>query len=224
MNKSKAQCLKSQFNESNVNLKKMSLIVPMVFILSIIILTASMAFADEHFRERRHSKNDENRQEHKEDEIEQHENILSSLYKREDKGNESTGEAATWLFVVANITVLISLLSKGIVRFMPLEITVTEKIKSFNKFQKKYLMFFHYLLNPIALIIAFVHFGLSCCVTTFLPELSLALMAAIGIAGILLKLKVSPKSIRKAVYWFHTNPMPIGFALSILVVGHTIVD
>jgi len=172
--------------------------------------TASIAAADEH-NEKRHGY--------------QHVgNIFSDYLKKGDEGNELTGEAAAWIFVIANITVVISLLFKGIVKFAPLRTTLKEKIKSLNKLQKKYLMLFHYVLNSIALIIAFAHFCLSRCSTSFLPEFGLALMAVIGVAGILVKFKISPKSIRKAVYRLHTDPIPSGFVLIILFVGHSIVD
>jgi hypothetical protein len=151
-------------------------------------------------------------------------NIFSYDLKKGDKGNELTGEMAAWMFVIANITVVISLLFKGMVRFTPLGTTLKEKIKSLNRFQKKYLLRFHYFLNPVAMIIAFVHFSLSRCGTSFLPDLGLVLMAVIGVAGIFVKFKISPKSIQRAVYWLHTDPMPLGFGLIILVAGHSIID
>lgn len=141
-----------------------------------------------------------------------------------DKGNEFTGEVAALIFMIANITVLFSLLSKGTVRFIPVGATLKEKIKSLNKFQKKYLMPIHYFLNPVGFIIAFVHFFLSKCITSFLPEFGFGLMAIIGVAGIFVKFKISPKSIRRVVYWLHTNPMPLGFVLTVLFAGHIIVD
>lgn len=174
------------------------------------LFTVSTAVADDH-TENRHGD-------------QHHKNIFSYDLKKGDKGNELTGEAAAWLFVIANITVAISLIFKGIVEFIPIRITLKETIKNLNKFQKKYLMLFHYVLNSIALIIAFAHFSLSRCGTSFLPELGLALMAVIGVAGIFVKFKISPKNIRSYVYRLHTNPMPIGFVLIILFVGHTIVD
>ena len=150
--------------------------------------------------------------------------IFSHYLKKSDDGNELTGETAAWIFAVANITVVISLLSKGIIRFTPLAATLKEKIKKLNKFQKKYLMSFHYVLNSVSLIIAFVHFILSRCGTSILPELGLTLMAVIGFAGIFVKFRFSPKSIQRAVYRFHTNPMPFGFVLIMLFAGHIIVD
>ncbi len=171
--------------------------------------TVSQGVADEH-NERRHGY--------------RHDRSIISDYLKKNEGNELTGETAAWLFGIANLTVMISLLSKGTVKFTPLATHLKEKIKSLNKFQKKYLMFFHYVLNSIALIIAFVHFSLSRCAASFLPELGLALAAVIGVAGIFVKFKISPKSIRSAVYRLHTNPMPLGFVLMMLFAGHSIID
>ena len=172
--------------------------------------TLPVAFADDHNEKRREHQHDRN--------------IFSYDHKTDDEGDELTGEATAWILVIANITVLIGLLSRGIVRFAPLRTTLKEKIKRFNKFQKKYLMLLHYFLNTIALVIAYVHFNLSRCGSNFLPELGLVLMTIIGVTGISAKFKISPKSIRSAVYRLHTNSMLFGFVLIILIVGHSIVD
>lgn len=177
---------------------------------AVFCFTASLSGADDHNEKRHGYRHDRS--------------IVSDYLKKGDEGNEFTGEAAAWLFVIANITVVISLLSKGIVKFTPLARTLKEKIKRFNRFQKKYLMFFHYVLNLTALTMAFVHFSLSRCAASFLPESGLALIAVIGVAGIFVKFKISPKSIRSAVYRLHTNPIPIGFILIILFAGHSLVD
>jgi hypothetical protein len=167
--------------------------------------------ADDHI-EKRHNKHQHDRK------------IFSYDHKKGDKGNELTGEVTAWLFVIANITVVISLLSKGIIGSTPLRKTLKEKIKSLNNFQKKYLMLLHYFLNPISLIIAFVHFSLSQCSRSFLPELGFILLVIFGVIGILLKFKISPKNIQRGVYQIHTNPIPLIFVLIILFVGHSIVD
>jgi len=62
------------------------------------------------------------------------------------------------------------------------------KIISFNKFHKKYLMRFHYVLNPMGLCIAFFHFLLSSCRSFPFPEsglLSMPLIAGFGLMTIL---------------------------------------
>ncbi len=154
----------------------------------------------------------------------QHDSGIFSDHRKGDNGNEFTGESAAWVFVIANITVVLSLLSKVLIKFIPLGTALKEKIRAWNNFQKKYLMFFHYILNPISLIIAFVHFSLSQCRTSSLPEWGLALMTILAVIGISVKFRISPKSIRRTVCQLHTNPLPVVVVLIILFAGHSLVD
>jgi len=193
-----------------MTIRNTSSYINILIMLSIYVLFAvSPAAADEHVKNRHGY---------------QHDSGIFSDHKKADKGNEFTGESAAWVFVIANITVVLSLLSKMLIKFIPPGIALKEKIRAWNNFQKKYLMFFHYVLNPISLIIAFVHFNLSQCRTSSLPESGLALMTILAIIGISVKFGISPKSIRRTVCQFHTNPLPIIFVLIILFAGHSLVD
>ena len=139
-----------------MTIRNTSSYINILIMLSIYVLFAvSPAAADEHVKNRHGY---------------QHDSGIFSDHKKADKGNEFTGESAAWVFVIANITVVLSLLSKMLIKFIPPGIALKEKIRAWNNFQKKYLMFFHYVLNPISLIIAFVHFNLSQCRTSSLPE------------------------------------------------------
>lgn len=148
----------------------------------------------------------------------------NSEHGRGDKGNELTGESTAWIFATANLPALLSLLVRGLIRNTGLAGNVKDRLKRFNQAQKRYLMPLHYLLNPLALLLAFIHFSLSHCRSSSLPEWGLAVMASLALIGILVKFKVTPKGIRKTVYQIHTNPLPVGLLVIILLVGHSIVD
>ncbi len=145
-------------------------------------------------------------------------------HARHDKGHEATGQAAAWLFGVANVAVAISLLSKGAVRYAPMSEQSRERIKRLNQKQKKYLMPLHYLLNPVALATALTHFLMSRCPSTALPEWSLVLMSGLIGVGLLVKFRMLPVSLRKRFYLIHTSPLPFAALLSLLLIGHSIVD
>ena len=141
-----------------------------------------------------------------------------------DKGNEFTGESAAWVFAAANLTVGFSLLAKGLARYARLSADAKDRVKRLNQTQKKHLMRFHYFLNPLALILAFIHFSLSRCRSTSLPEWGLVVMAILAGIGLMVKYKVSPKGIRRTVYQIHTNPFLLGCVLLLLLIGHSIID
>jgi hypothetical protein len=144
--------------------------------------------------------------------------------KKDDHVNEATGQIALWLLVSANLTVFISIIIRGINRFIPLAPQTTNSIKRFNRFHKKYLMRFHYVLNPIGLCMAFFHFLLSSCRSSPFPELGLLLMTLIVGFGLMLKFKASPKWMRKFVYRLHISSAGFSIMLFLIVVGHLMVD
>lgn len=143
---------------------------------------------------------------------------------RGDEGNETTGEVAAWLFAFANLPVLFGLLFRSINRFASLTDKAKITLKKLKNAQKKYLMPLHYFLNIIALLLAIIHFSLSNCRSSFLPELGLGLMACIVVVGAMLKMNTTPKGVKKIFYKIHTSPLTMGFVVSVLLVGHSIVD
>ncbi|HBZ55598.1 MAG TPA: hypothetical protein DEO88_09345 [Syntrophobacteraceae bacterium] len=141
-----------------------------------------------------------------------------------DKGNEFTGQTAGWIFAAANLPVALSLLLKGAASFVPLAPESRDSLKRFNQRQKKHLMRFHYILNPVAAIMALVHFSLSSCRSSALPEWGLVGTASLVLLGMAMKFKISPVRMRKTVYQIHTNPISAGLVLTVLLIGHSIVD
>jgi len=142
--------------------------------------------------------------------------------KRRDGGNELTGQTAAWLLVAANLTVALSMLMKGASRYLRLRPETKDAIKRFNQSQKKHLMRFHYVLNPSALGIAGLHFLLSSCRKSSLPEWGLLFVTMMVFLGLMVKFKVAPKWMGRFIYRLHTSPLVFAALILVLVVGHLI--
>lgn len=143
---------------------------------------------------------------------------------KDDDGNEITGQIALWMLVLANLTVITSIITKGLNRFVPLAEQTKSAVRKINQFQKNHLRRFHYVLNPTAMCIAISHFLLSSCRKTSLPEWGLIFMIIIIFFGLLIKFKTTPISIRKIVYRLHTGSETFFILIILLVVGHIIAD
>jgi hypothetical protein len=187
--------------------------------VSIFQVVPDLAIADDHKTNKRHYRRYENSKE-------RHDNNDHNRRqaKKDDEGNETTGQTAAWILAAANLTVAFSILMKGARRFLPLDPQTKSSFKSFNQLQKKHLMRFHYVLNPVALGIAFFHFLLSSCRSSPLPEWGLIFVTMMVFLGLILKFKVSPKGMRKSVYRLHTTSASFLIMILLLVVGHLIVD
>jgi len=144
--------------------------------------------------------------------------------KRGDHGNELTGQTAAWLLVAANLTVALSMLMRGASRYCPLKPETKNAVKRFNQFQKEHLMRFHYVLNPSALCIAGLHFLLSSCGKSSLPEWGLIIVLIMVFLGLMVRFKVTPKWMRRFIYRLHTSPAAFSALVLVLVVGHLIVE
>lgn len=193
--------------------------ISVLFILSIVQIFPDLVIADDHKTNKRHYKRYENNREHHDDDDRKRRRV-----KKDDEGNETTGQTAAWILVAANLTIALSILIRGGSRFLPLNTQIKDSMKRFNQLQKKHLMRFHYVLNPIALCVAFFHFLLSSCRSSPIPEWGLILVTMMVFLGLILKFKVSPKGIRKFIYRLHTTPAIFLIMILLLVVGHQIVD
>lgn len=193
--------------------------ISVLLMLSVFQIVPDLLTADDQKKHKRHYERYENIKEHHD-----YDDHNRQRAKKDDEGNEATGQTAAWLLAAANLTVAFSILIKGANRFLPLEPQTKSSFKSFNQLQKKHLMRFHYVLNPVALSIAFFHFLLSSCRSSSLPEWGLIMVTAMVSLGLILKFKLSPKGIRKSVYRLHTTPPFFLIMILLLVVGHLLVD
>ena len=196
-----------------------------IFFISITLMSfafhvwPSVVMANEHKKRENHYNRYESRKEHYD-----YNDLKGRQVKKEDEGNEVTGQTAAWLLVAANLTVVLSILMKGVSRYFPLDPKTKSSIKRFNQLQKKYLMRFHYVLNPLALCIAIIHFLLSSCRKSSLPEWGLIFVTMMVFLGLIVKFKVTPQWISRFVYRLHTSPAAFLTLILVLVVGHLIVD
>ena len=156
--------------------------------------------------------------------IERSERERSSIFDRHDEGNETAGQIAAWLLVAANLPVILSVLIKWTNRYVPMKTELKNALFGFNRFQKKHLMRFHYLLNPVVLGIALWHWLSSRCKSTALPEWGLIVMVGLIVLGLIMKLGLCPKPLRKSVYRLHTQPLVLAAMVTVLTIGHLIVD
>jgi hypothetical protein len=151
--------------------------------------------------------------------------VLGGLLGRgHDEGNETTGQIVAWSLAVANLTVALSIIIRGLKQFAPLAPETKNTLSKFNSTQKKYLMRFHYFLNPVILAIAVLHWTLSKCKSTALPEWGLLTMCAIVTLGIILKFKLCSKDLLRNIYKIHTNPVILILMISLLLIGHFSMD
>jgi hypothetical protein len=142
----------------------------------------------------------------------------------DDESNETAGQMAAWLLLVANLPVALSLLIKGTNRFAPLRTELKKTLANLNRTQKNALMWLHYYLNPAILGIALWHWLSSRCKSSALPELGLMVMVTVVVLGLLIKFKLCPKVVRKYAYQIHTQPVIFLAMFLVLTVGHLIVD
>ena len=151
--------------------------------------------------------------------------VLGGLLGRgHDEGHETTGQVVAWSLAAANLTVALSIIIRGLKQFAPLAPETKNTLSKFNSTQKKYLMRFHYFLNPVILGIAVIHWSLSKCKSTALPEWGLLTMFVIVTLGIILKFKLCSKDLLRNVYKIHTNPVILILMISMLLIGHFSMD
>lgn len=144
--------------------------------------------------------------------------------KKGDDGNEISGLTTAWLLVFANLTIVLSILLKAMIHYFPLEPEGKSSIKRLNRFQKKHLLRFHYVLNPAALVLGCFHFILSSCQSSFLPEWGLIMVSVMVFLGIILKFQLFPRKVGRLVYRLHTTPVLLILFVFLVVTGHQFVD
>ena len=121
----------------NNRINLLLILIPLLLIMSQFL--PCVADADDHKRRGRGDKQYENR------------DHTGRRIEKENDGNEITGQTAAWLLVAANFTVVLSILMKGLIRHYSFELKTISSIKRFDQLQKRHLMRFHNVLNPVAL-------------------------------------------------------------------------
>jgi hypothetical protein len=139
-------------------------------------------------------------------------------------GNEFTGEATAWFFVVSSFPVGVDLIARTVPRYVPIGGTAKNFLRHINNLQKKYLMPLHTYLSIAALGLGILHLTLSSCVANPFPELGLILTGILVTTGLLFKWRVIPAFLRKALYKFHASLIVSGILLTILFTGHAVMD
>lgn len=168
-----------------------------------------------------HRGEDENRFENENENEDQH---RIPFAKNDNEGNETAGQVAAWLLLIANVPVVLSLLAKSTSKFAPIGVKFKEDLKRFNRFQKKHLMLLHYYMNLLVFAIATWHWASSRCKSSALPELGFITMAIVISFGVLIKFKICPQPLRNSVYKIHTQPIIFLSLILVLTMGHLIVD
>jgi hypothetical protein len=144
--------------------------------------------------------------------------------EREDSVGGASGQIAAWLFGIANFPIVLSLLLKACRKVMRQNSNLQETIGQINRRQKRYLMKLHYWLNPVAVGVAIIHFLSTKCEATAIPEIGLGVLLLVCILGIMVTLQWSPASMKKAIFRFHTSPILMMASISILLIGHSLID
>jgi hypothetical protein len=144
----------------------------------------------------------------------------------ENEGNDFTGQAAGWLFGIACLPIIFCLITRFINRQVSLGPRLKDLLDRFTRVNKKYFMPFHTYLSILALGLAVFHLSLSTCPNPF-PEWGLIGAGILVITGLIVKLRIiswiSPKLV-KVVYQFHASLVVSGILISILLVGHILMD
>jgi hypothetical protein len=136
----------------------------------------------------------------------------------------ASGQIAAWLLGIANFPVVLSILLKTCGKVIPQRSSLKEAVGQMNRRQKRYLMKLHYWLNPVAVGVAIIHFLSTKCEATTIPEIGLGVMLLVCILGAMVTFRWSPASIRKTIFRFHTSPISLLAGISILLIGHSMVD
>ncbi len=141
----------------------------------------------------------------------------------EGAGGEATGQIAAWLLGIANFPVVLSIVLKTGGKLLSSDSSLGKIMEQTNLRQKRFLMKLHYWLNPIAAGVAILHLSIAECESTFMPELGLGAMIFIIILGLMVTFRLSPASMRKAIFRLHTSPVSFMTAILILIIGHAMI-
>lgn len=141
-----------------------------------------------------------------------------------EEGNEATGQVAAWIPVLANLKVGVAVLARWLNRLSGSGSKVGRSATGVSRFLTKRLRKVHYVLNPIALATAFLHFLLSSCRSSPLPEWGLLMVTVMVLLGLMVKFKISFNWMRKFVYRVHTASVSFLLLIFVLLTDHFMID
>jgi hypothetical protein len=148
--------------------------------------------------------------------------LASDHGPRRTFGHEPTGQAAITLFILGNLTIIISIPADRAAKSQRLKAGLKGKIKSFNQWQRKHIRWSHYLFNPLAVLAAFLHWWLSQCWILSFQKWGLILLALWAVLGLTIRFKLAPQSWRPRLFKVHTNwVIPAAFFVVVLI-GHAL--
>jgi hypothetical protein len=143
-----------------------------------------------------------------------------------NEGDEFTGQTSGWLFGIGSIPVLLCLVARFINRRVSAQSTLKNTLAWFTRVNNKYFMPFHTYLSILALGLAILHLLFSSCPNPF-PEWGLIIAGILVVTGLIIKLRIAAKIFPKSVkyfYQFHASLVVSGILVSVLLIGHTIMD
>ena len=141
-------------------------------------------------------------------------------FDREDQGDEFSGQVSAWLLAAASLPVALDLTARWVTRRASPSANLKSTIQRLNLAQRKRLMPLHTYLSLGALASGVLHLSRSACQSSSLPEWGLAGLAILVGSGLVIKLKLAPKSWRKGMYQAHVSLLVSGLFGLVLVGGH----
>jgi hypothetical protein len=188
-------------------MKRTLIIIGIVLTCCLILTAVASSYADEHSESKHHF-----------------ERGYKQAEGREEVVGGASGQIAAWFFGIANFPVVLSILLKACGKAMPQSSNLKVAIDQINRRQKRYLTKLHYWLNPVAVGVAMIHFLSTKCEATAIPEIGLGVMLLVCVLGIMVTFRWLPASMRKAIFRLHTSPISLLAGISILLIGHSMVD
>lgn len=142
----------------------------------------------------------------------------------EKYGGEEAGVVAAIIFIAANLTVLVSVTRRLIVKYFNKPLWLIKKIITFDITQKQYLLTFHYYLNIIGIIVVAWHWNGVKCDKSVLPEVGLIALMSLAVLGFIAKYKVLGVWLQGMAKKIHTQPLITIGIIAVLAVGHVFAD
>jgi len=191
-------------------LKVMTVMIVLMCFSGVCPWLVTAGFADEDCDDRRY--------------LEKEKHHYSSVSDSDNEGDETTGQIALLLLVIANFPVFISIVTKWVNRFFSLGPDWKSLLMNFNRVQKSSLMWLHYYINILMICFVLIHWFLSRCTASVLPEFGLFCVFLLVISGFFTKFKLFPISFKSSLIKIHMHPLMFFLSMLFLTIGHFNID